>query len=54
MLIGSPPEKIIDFTNHHKVDLIVIGSVGLRDISRIYKGLGSVSRMFLKRFLVLY
>jgi nucleotide-binding universal stress UspA family protein len=44
VLIGSPLEKIIDFTNHHKVDLIVIGSVGLRGISRIFKGLGSISR----------
>jgi nucleotide-binding universal stress UspA family protein len=44
VLIGSPPEKIIEFANHHKVDLIVIGSAGLRGISKFYKCLGSVSR----------
>ncbi len=44
VIIGSPPEKIIEFANHHKVDLVVIGSAGLRGISKFFKGLGSVSR----------
>jgi nucleotide-binding universal stress UspA family protein len=44
VLIGSPSERIIEFANHYKVDLIVIGSTGLRGISKFFKGLGSVSR----------
>lgn len=42
-LNGYPPEKIIEFANREKVDLIVIGNVGLSGISKV-KALGSVSR----------
>jgi nucleotide-binding universal stress UspA family protein len=43
LLHGYPPEKIIEFANEQKVDLIVIGSVGLSGLSKV-KALGSVSR----------
>jgi nucleotide-binding universal stress UspA family protein len=43
LLNGYPAEKIIEFANNKKVDLIVIGNVGLSGLSRI-KALGSVSR----------
>ena len=43
LLHGYPPEKIIEFANEQRVDLIVIGSVGLSGLSRV-KALGSVSR----------
>jgi nucleotide-binding universal stress UspA family protein len=38
-----PPEKIIEFANNEKVDLIVIGNIGLSGHSKV-KALGSVSR----------
>ena len=41
--MDNPPEKIIDFANSEKVDLIVIGGVGLSRLSKV-KALGSVSR----------
>jgi nucleotide-binding universal stress UspA family protein len=43
LLNGYPAEKIIEFANNKKVDLIVIGNVGLSGLSRV-KALGSVSR----------
>ena len=42
-LNGYPSEKIIEFANSEKVDLIVIGNVGLSGFSKV-KALGSVSR----------
>jgi nucleotide-binding universal stress UspA family protein len=42
-LNGNPAEKVIEFANNKKVDLIVIGNVGLSGLSRV-KALGSVSR----------
>ena len=48
LLHGYPPEKIIEFANNQKVDLIVIGSVGLSGLSKI-KALGSVSRSVSER-----
>jgi|ERR671911_533343 nucleotide-binding universal stress UspA family protein len=47
-LNGYPPEKIIGFANKEKVDLIVIGNVGLSGLSKI-KALGSVSRSVSER-----
>lgn len=44
ILIGHAVEKIIEFANQEKVDLIVVGSKGLGGISRIM-ALGSVSRI---------
>jgi nucleotide-binding universal stress UspA family protein len=46
--MDNPPEKIIDFANSEKVDLIVIGGVGLSRLSKV-KALGSVSRSVSKR-----
>jgi nucleotide-binding universal stress UspA family protein len=48
LLDGNPPEKIIEFANNEKVDLIVIGSVGLSGLSKV-KALGSVSRSVSER-----
>jgi nucleotide-binding universal stress UspA family protein len=44
VLIGSPVDKIIEFADDKNLDLIIMGSRGLRGISRLIKGLGSVSR----------
>jgi nucleotide-binding universal stress UspA family protein len=44
VLIGRPEDKIVEFANRHNVDLIVMGSRGLKGISRLLRGLGSVSR----------
>lgn len=43
VLIGDPANKIIEFADSQKVDLIIMGSVGLRGINKI-RTLGSVSR----------
>ena len=48
LLVGNPSEKIIDFANQEKVDLIVIGNVGLSGISKV-RALGSVSRSVSER-----
>ena len=42
--MGPPVDKIVEFADKHKVDLIVMGSRGLKGISRFIRGLGSVSR----------
>ena len=42
--IGSPIDKILEYTIDKKIDLIVIGSIGVTGISKFFKGLGSVSR----------
>jgi nucleotide-binding universal stress UspA family protein len=42
VLIGDPASKVIEFADSQKVDLIIMGSVGLRGINR--RTLGSVSR----------
>lgn len=44
VLIGSPVDKIVKFAEEENVDLIIMGSKGLRGISKLLKGLGSVSR----------
>lgn len=43
VLVGLPIDGIIDYADREKVEMIVIGSVGLGGISRL-KALGSVSR----------
>ncbi len=44
IIIGNPPEVITDLANNEqKVDLIIMGSTGLKGISKI-RVLGSVSR----------
>jgi nucleotide-binding universal stress UspA family protein len=42
--IGSPIDKILEYTTDKKIDLIVIGSIGVTGVSKFFKGLGSVSR----------
>ena len=44
IIIGKPVDKILEYTTDKKVDLIVIGSIGVTGISKFFKGLGSVSR----------
>ena len=45
---GYPSDKILEFSNKHQVNLIVIGSIGLTGFSRI-KALGSVARSISER-----
>jgi nucleotide-binding universal stress UspA family protein len=42
VLVGRPEHKIVEFANRHNVNLIVMGSRGLKGISRFV--MGSVSR----------
>jgi nucleotide-binding universal stress UspA family protein len=46
--MDNPPEKIVEFANNEKVDLIVIGNVGLSGLSKV-KALGSISRSVSER-----
>ena len=41
----SIPDTIIDFGKKEKIDLIVLGNVGLSGVSKV-KALGSVSRVY--------
>ena len=41
---GIPIDKILEYAIEKKVDLVVIGSIGVTGISKFFKGLGSVSR----------
>ena len=43
VLLGDPVDKIIEFADNEKIDLIIMGSVGLRGVKKI-KTLGSISR----------
>lgn len=43
ILLGDPADKIIEFADSENIDLIVMGNVGLRGITKITT-LGSVSR----------
>ena len=42
--IGDPAEIIIDFTKQNNIDLIIMGSIGHKGISGMFKKLGSVAR----------
>lgn len=42
--IGDPAEIIVDFTKQNTIDLIVMGSIGHKGISGMFKKLGSVAR----------
>jgi nucleotide-binding universal stress UspA family protein len=45
VIIGNPAQVIIDIANNkQKVDLIIMGSTGLKGISKV-RVLGSVSRL---------
>ena len=48
ILYGSPAEKIIEFAHKEKVDVIVMGNIGLSGFSKL-KTLGSVSRSVSER-----
>ena len=48
ILYGSPAEKIIEFAHKEKVDVIVMGNIGLSGVSKL-KALGSVSRSVSER-----
>ena len=42
--IGDPAEIIVEFTKQNGIDLIVMGSIGLKGITGMIKKLGSVAR----------
>jgi len=42
--IGDPTEIIVEFTKQNGIDLIVMGSIGLKGITGMIKKLGSVAR----------
>jgi nucleotide-binding universal stress UspA family protein len=44
ILIGDPVEKIVDYVKQNNIDLVIMGSVGLRGFSGMIKRIGSVSR----------
>ncbi len=48
ILYGYPQDNIVDYANEEKVDLIVMGNVGLSGLSKL-KALGSVSRNVTER-----
>jgi nucleotide-binding universal stress UspA family protein len=48
VLFGSPAEKIIEFAHEKKVEVIVMGNIGLSGFSKL-KALGSVSRSVSER-----
>ena|SRR5437867_10323452 len=48
ILYGSPAEKIIEFAHKEKVDVIVMGNIGLSGFSKL-KALGSVPRSVRER-----
>ena len=41
---GNPSDRIVDYATNEKIDLVVVGSIGLTGVSKFFKGLGSVSR----------
>ena len=41
---GNPSDKIVEYATNEKVDLVVVGSIGLTGVSKFFKGLGSISR----------
>lgn len=42
--IGDPAEIIVDFVKQNNIDLIVMGSIGHKGITGMFKRLGSVAR----------
>jgi len=46
ILKGNPAEKILDFANEHKIDMIVVGSLGKSGIERF--AMGSVSEKIVR------
>jgi nucleotide-binding universal stress UspA family protein len=42
-VVGNPTNKIVEIANDEKVDMIIIGSNGLKEISKLFGGLGMVA-----------
>ena len=49
ILNGNPSDQVVDYAKNNCVDLIVTGSKGLQGLSKVIKGLGSVSRSVSER-----
>lgn len=49
ILGGNPSNHVADYADNNGVNLIVIGSKGLQWLSKVIKGLGSVSRNISER-----
>lgn len=48
-MMGNPSNSIIRFTNERNFDLVIIGKRSVKGISKLIKGLGSVSRSVVER-----
>lgn len=44
ILVGDPADKIIEFVKQNNIDLVILGSIGLRGFSGMIKRIGSVAR----------
>ncbi|VFJ14369.1 universal stress protein [Candidatus Nitrosocosmicus franklandus] len=44
IIIGDPADTIVNFTKQNNIDLIVMGSIGRKGLSGLFKKLGSVAR----------
>jgi nucleotide-binding universal stress UspA family protein len=49
IVVGSPANKIVDIATDETVDLIIIGSNGLKGMSKFFRGLGIVARTVSER-----
>ena len=49
VVAGSPANKIVDIATDEIVDLIIIGSNGLKGMSKFFRGLGIVARTVSER-----
>lgn len=49
VVVGSPANKIVDIATDEIVDLIIIGSNGLKGMSKYFRGLGIVARTVSER-----
>lgn len=49
IMMGNPSNSIIRFTNERNFDLVIIGKRSVKGISKLIKGLGSVSRSVVER-----
>ena len=49
IVVGSPANKIVDIATDEIVDLIIIGSNGLKGMSKFFRGLGIVARTVSER-----
>jgi nucleotide-binding universal stress UspA family protein len=49
VVVGSPANKIVDIATDEIVDLIIMGSNGLKGMSKYFRGLGIVARTVSER-----